>query len=96
MMPPAMAVNFTSWCIVAFIFGHFLFKYKREWWKKYNYVLSGGLDAGTAFMTILIFLTLGRSGIGLMWWGNADDSTNCSLASCPTAKGVIMHGCPVF
>ncbi|XP_010482752.1 PREDICTED: oligopeptide transporter 9 [Camelina sativa] len=96
MMPPAMAVNFTSWCIVAFVFGHFLFKYKREWWKKYNYVLSGGLDAGTAFMTILIFLSLGRKGIGLLWWGNADDSTNCSLASCPTAKGVMMHGCPVF
>ncbi|CDY47075.1 BnaA03g12230D [Brassica napus] len=96
MMPPAMVVNFTSWCIVAFIFGHFVFKYKREWWKKYNYVLSGGLDAGTAFMTILIFLALGRKGIGLVWWGNADDSTNCSLASCPTAKGVIMNGCPVY
>lgn len=96
MMPPAMAVNFTSWCIVAFVFGHFLFKYKRQWWTKYNYVLSGGLDAGTAFMTILIFLSLGRKGIGLLWWGNADDSTNCSLASCPTAKGVIMHGCPVL
>ncbi|KAL0673526.1 hypothetical protein Bca4012_001507 [Brassica carinata] len=66
MMPPAMVVNFTSWCIVAFIFGHFVFKYKREWWKKYNYVLSGGLDAGTAFMTILIFLALGRKGIGLV------------------------------
>ncbi|KAF2579334.1 hypothetical protein F2Q70_00008052 [Brassica cretica] len=66
MMPPAMVVNFTSWCIVAFIFGHFVFKYKREWWKTYNYVLSGGLDAGTAFMTILIFLALGRKGIGLV------------------------------
>ncbi|RID40838.1 hypothetical protein BRARA_J00850 [Brassica rapa] len=96
MMPPAMAVNFTSWCIVAFIFGHFVFKYKREWWTKYNYVLSGGLDAGTAFMTILIFLALGRRGIGLAWWGNADDSTNCGLASCPTAKGVVTQGCPVF
>ncbi|KAF3544046.1 hypothetical protein DY000_02001417 [Brassica cretica] len=96
MMPPAMVVNFTSWCIVAFIFGHFVFKYMREWWKKYNYVLSGSLDAGTAFMTILIFLALGRKGIGLVWWGNADDSTNCSLASCATAKGVIMHGCPVY
>ncbi|XP_010520948.1 PREDICTED: oligopeptide transporter 6 [Tarenaya hassleriana] len=97
MMPPATAVNFTSWIVVAFIFGHFVYKYRREWWKKYNYVLSGGLDAGTAFMTILLFLALQRrDDIALNWWGNAGERDMCPFASCPTAKGVIVKGCPVF
>lgn len=29
-----------------------------EWWSKYNFLLSAGLDAGTVFSGILIFLTL--------------------------------------
>ncbi|XP_038886406.1 oligopeptide transporter 6-like [Benincasa hispida] len=92
MMPPANAVNFTSWLICGFVFGYFLFRYKTEWWKRYNYILSGGLDAGTAFITILVFLTLGSKGID--WWGNNIDG--CPLASCPSAKGVFVDGCPVF
>lgn len=92
MMPPATAVNFTSWIIVAFISGYIIFKYKQDWWKRYNYVLSGGLDAGTAFMTILLFLTLGS--IQLKWWGN--DGEGCPLATCPTAKGIFVEGCPVL
>ncbi|XP_022140880.1 oligopeptide transporter 6-like isoform X1 [Momordica charantia] len=89
MMPPASAVNFTSWLICGFLFGFFLFRYKTQWWRRYNYILSGGLDAGTAFMTILIFLTLGSKGID--WWGNNVDG--CPLASCPTAGGVMVDGC---
>ncbi|KAF5731303.1 oligopeptide transporter 9 [Tripterygium wilfordii] len=93
MMPPATAVNFIAWLIMGFLFGFIFFRYRQEWWKRYNYVLSGGLDAGTAFMTILIFLTLGTKGIGLDWWGNNLDG--CPLAACPTAKGVVKDGCPV-
>ncbi|XP_019057980.1 PREDICTED: oligopeptide transporter 6-like isoform X2 [Tarenaya hassleriana] len=97
MMPPATAVNFTSWIVVAVVFGHFVYKYRREWWKKYNYVLSGGLDAGTAFMTILLFLALQRrDDIGLNWLGNGSDHDTCPFASCPTAKGVVVDGCPVL
>ncbi|KAA0065000.1 hypothetical protein IC582_006263 [Cucumis melo] len=92
MMPPASAVNFTSWLTCGFLFGYFLFRYKTEWWKRYNYILSGGLDAGTAFITILVFLTLGSKGID--WWGNNTDG--CPLASCPSARGVVVDGCPVF
>ncbi|KAK8587265.1 hypothetical protein V6N13_086259 [Hibiscus sabdariffa] len=93
MMPPASAVNFTSWLIVAFLFGYVLYKYRPSWWKRYNYVLSGGLDAGTAFMTILLFLTLQSKDINLIWWGN--NGEGCPLAACPTAKGMIADGCPV-
>ncbi|XP_027337129.1 oligopeptide transporter 6-like [Abrus precatorius] len=87
-MPPATAVNFTSCITVGFVSGFVVYRYRQEWWKRYNYVLSGGLDAGTAFMTILLFLTLGANNISLNWWGN--NIEGCPLASCPTAKG-----CPV-
>lgn len=93
MMPPATAVNFTSWIAVGFISGYIVYRYKQDWWKRYNYVLSGGLDAGTAFMTILLFLTLGTNGISLDWWGTGNEG--CPLASCPTAKGIFVKGCPV-
>ncbi|KAK2390768.1 oligopeptide transporter [Trifolium repens] len=94
MMPPATAVNFTSWIVVAFISGFVVYRYKQDWWKRYNYVLSGGLDAGTAFMTILLFLTLGSNNIMLNWWGN--NVEGCPLATCPTAKGIFVKGCPVL
>ncbi|PKI53883.1 hypothetical protein CRG98_025677 [Punica granatum] len=76
-----------------FMSGFLLFRYRPELWKRYNYVLSGGLDAGTAFMTVLLFLSLQSQGFGLDWWGNNPEG--CPLASCPTAKGVVIDGCPV-
>ncbi|KAL2542297.1 Oligopeptide transporter 6 [Abeliophyllum distichum] len=93
MMPPASAVNYTSWIIAAFVFGFVLYRYQQRWWQRYNYVLSGGLDAGTAFVTILIFITLQSKDIGIDWWGNNLDG--CPLAACPTAKGISADGCPV-
>ncbi|XP_002275134.4 oligopeptide transporter 6 [Vitis vinifera] len=94
MMPPASAVNFTSWIIVGFLSGFVIFRHKPKLWERYNYVVSGGLDAGTAFMTILIFLTLGSRNVSIDWWGNNPEG--CPLASCPTAKGIVVDGCPVF
>lgn len=94
MMPPASAINFTSWIVIGFLSGFVVFRYRPEWWKRYNYVLSGGLDAGTAFMTLLLFLTLQSKDISIDWWGNNPEG--CPLASCPTAKGVAIKECPVF
>ncbi|KAK4748696.1 hypothetical protein SAY87_015282 [Trapa incisa] len=94
MMPPATAVNYTTWVIVGFLSGFVVYRYKPEVWKRYNYVLSGSLDAGLAFMGVLIYLCLELEGVDLDWWGN--DLDGCSLASCPTAKGVVVEGCPVF
>jgi len=94
MMPPATAVNYSSWIIVGFLSGFVVFRYKPEWWKRHNYVLSGALDAGLAFMAVLLYLCLGLEDIGMSWWGN--DLDGCSLAHCPTAKGVQVQGCPVF
>ncbi|KAJ0102667.1 hypothetical protein Patl1_05229 [Pistacia atlantica] len=93
MMPPASAVNFNSWIFLGFISGFIVFRFRPELWKRYNYILSGGLDAGTSFMTVLLFLALGSKNIGLEWWGNKGEG--CPLASCPTARGVKVDGCPV-
>lgn len=97
MMPPASAVNFISWIIVGFLSGYIFFRYRPKLWERYNYILSGGLDAGTAFMTILIFFCLQYvTNISLDWWGNHSDDVMCPLAKCPTAKGIVVDGCPVF
>lgn len=93
MMPPAAAVNFTSWIVIAFLSGFIVFRYRQKWWERYNYIFAGGLDAGTAFMTVLLFLGLQSRNISVNWWGNSGEG--CPLASCPTAKGVVVDGCPV-
>lgn len=93
-MPPASAVNFTSWIVVGFLSGFMIFRYRPEWWRRYNYVLSAGLDAGTAFMTLLLFFSLQYwNFINVDWWGNKVDG--CPLATCPSSKGIIVKNCPV-
>ncbi|XP_048543125.1 oligopeptide transporter 7-like isoform X1 [Triticum urartu] len=93
-MPPATAVNYTTWILVGFLSGYVVYRYRRDWWERHNYLLSGALDAGLAFMAVLIYLCLGLENISLNWWGN--DLDGCPLASCPTAKGIVVKGCPVY
>ncbi|KAL4339909.1 hypothetical protein GQ457_08G035270 [Hibiscus cannabinus] len=94
MMPPATAVNYTTWIIVGFLSGFVVYRYRPDLWQRYNYVLSGALDAGLAFMGVLLYLCLGLENITLDWWGN--DLDGCPLASCPTADGIKVEGCPLF
>ncbi|KAI3784218.1 hypothetical protein L1987_43313 [Smallanthus sonchifolius] len=61
-MPPATTLNFNSWVFVGTIFNFFVLKYRKRWWQKYNYVLSAALDAGLAFMGILLYFSLTMSG----------------------------------
>ncbi|XP_029125425.1 oligopeptide transporter 7 [Cajanus cajan] len=93
-MPPATAVNYTSWVLVGFVSGFVVYRYYRGWWSRHNYVLSGALEAGLAFMAVLLYLCLGMEYISLNWWGS--DPDGCPLASCPTAPGVISKGCPLY
>jgi OPT family oligopeptide transporter len=93
-MPPATAVNYSAWILVGFLSGYVVYKYRRDWWERHNYLLSGALDAGLAFMAVLIYLCLGLENINFKWWGNELDG--CPLASCPTAKGIVVKGCPVY
>ncbi|XP_073302694.1 oligopeptide transporter 3-like [Primulina huaijiensis] len=93
-MPPATPTNIASWIMTGTIFNYFVFKYRKEWWQKYNYVLSAALDAGTAFMGVLLFFALQNEGKIVKWWGSSPD--HCPLATCPTAPGIVVKGCPVF
>ncbi|PRQ53003.1 putative oligopeptide transporter, OPT superfamily [Rosa chinensis] len=93
-MPPATALNYNSWIVVGTIFNFFVFRYRKEWWQRYNYVLSAALDAGVAFMAVLIYLSVGIENSTLTWWGT--NGEHCDLAVCPTAKGIVVDGCPVF
>ncbi|KAL6556231.1 OPT superfamily [Orobanche gracilis] len=94
MMPPATAVNYTTWIVVGFLSGYVVYRYMPDLWRRHNYVLSGALDAGLAFMGVTLYLCLGIENISIDWWGNDLDA--CPYASCPTAKGVVVEGCPVI
>ncbi|KAK8580441.1 hypothetical protein V6N12_070715 [Hibiscus sabdariffa] len=93
-MPPSTSLNFNCYLIIGFIFNYCVFKYRKDWWQRYNYVLSATLDAGLAFMGVLIYFTLTMQGISISWWGS--EGEHCDLASCPTSKGIVVDGCPVY
>eukprot|EP00253_Pinus_taeda_P001021 PITA_01021 len=96
LMPPATAVNYSSWIIVGFIFSFVIYRYKKDWWQRHNYVLSGGLDAGMALMAVLLYMCLGLENVTLKWWGENLDG--CPLASCPTAlpRALLWKVAPCF
>ncbi|XP_073151658.1 oligopeptide transporter 4-like [Henckelia pumila] len=91
-MPPASTLNFNSWILVGTIFNCLVFRYRKGWWRRYNYVLSAALDAGLAFMGVVLYFCLGIENVSVNWWGT--NGEHCDLATCPTAKGVVVDGCP--
>ena len=62
MMPPATPLNYNVWIAVGAILNYFVYRYCKEWWQRYNYVLSGALDAGLAFMGVLLYFSVGMEG----------------------------------
>ncbi|KAK8700255.1 hypothetical protein V6N13_018656 [Hibiscus sabdariffa] len=92
MMPPATPVNYNAWILVGTIFNFFVFRYRKQWWQRYNYILSAALDAGVAFMAIVLYFSVGIENRNVTWWGT--DGEHCDLATCPTAKGILVDGCP--
>nr|GMD93924.1 oligopeptide transporter 2-like [Ipomoea batatas] len=93
-MPPATTLNFNSWLLVGTIFNFFIFRYRKNWWRRYNYVLSAALEAGLAFMAVILYFGFGMRNVSVDWWGSRGE--HCDLASCPTAPGIQVDGCPVF
>lgn len=61
---------YTAGVYVSFVFMYYIKKHYRSWWEKYNYVLSGGLDAGVAFSSIIIFFAVQYNPKDVVWWGN--------------------------
>ncbi|XP_010448244.1 PREDICTED: oligopeptide transporter 5-like [Camelina sativa] len=96
MMPMAKAVNYWSWFVVGFIFNYYIFRRYKGWWARHNYILSAALDAGTAIMGVLIYFVFQNNNISLPDWWGSENTDHCPLANCPTAKGIVVKGCPVF
>ncbi|KAM6552566.1 hypothetical protein CsatB_013328 [Cannabis sativa] len=95
-MPPARAANYITWGAVGIFFNFYIYKRYKGWWARHNYILSAALDAGVAFMGILLYFSLQTYDVfGPSWWGLESDD-HCPLAKCPTAPGVVVDGCPVF
>uniref|UniRef100_A0A1J3CBL1 Oligopeptide transporter 1 n=1 Tax=Noccaea caerulescens TaxID=107243 RepID=A0A1J3CBL1_NOCCA len=94
-MPQAKAVHYWSWTIVGVVFNYYIFRRFKTWWARHNYILSAALDAGTAIMGVLIFFALQNNDISLPDWWGLENTDHCPVAHCPTAKGVVVKGCPV-
>ncbi|KAF5181908.1 Oligopeptide transporter [Thalictrum thalictroides] len=90
MIPPATTLNYNAWLVIGVIFNYYVFRYRKQWWQKYNYILSAAMDAGVAIIGVIVYFTLSNNGINLTWWGEY-----CDLASCRTAKGIVVDSCPV-
>ncbi|KAI3439235.1 uncharacterized protein J3R85_004952 [Psidium guajava] len=93
MMPAATPLNYNAWILVGTVFNFFIFRYRKQWWQRYNYVLSAALDAGVAFMAVLLYFAVEMENKSITWWGT--NGEHCELAACPTAKGIEIDGCPV-
>ncbi|RIA05615.1 hypothetical protein BRARA_K00133 [Brassica rapa] len=95
-MPRAKAVNYWSWFIVGVVFNYYIFRRYKGWWARHNYILSAGLDAGTAIMGVLIYFALQNNNISFPDWWGSENTDHCPLAHCPTEKGIVVKDCPVF
>ncbi|KAJ9133870.1 Oligopeptide transporter OPT-like protein [Pleurostoma richardsiae] len=77
MIPPATTWWLGQWVIVGLIFNWGIRHYYFGWWTRYNYVLSGALDIGTALCIVISALSLGLSGAEFPdWWGNTVPYSN--------------------
>ncbi|XP_028557152.1 oligopeptide transporter 5-like [Dendrobium catenatum] len=94
-IPPVHAVNYIMWGTVGIFFNYYIYTRHKNWWAKHTYVMSAALEAGVAFMGVLIFFSMQFKNInGIDWWGGyANDY--CPLASCPTSPEVSVKGCPI-
>jgi OPT family small oligopeptide transporter len=71
-IPPATPYNYTTYCAVGYIFGYWIKRNWFNWWAKYNYTLSAGLDLGLAIGSLMIFLiTLSPKVQAPNWWGTS-------------------------
>jgi OPT family oligopeptide transporter len=70
-IPPASGTNYGSWILVGLIFGLWVKRAQRGWWRQYNFVLSAALDCSIAIAGVLIFFAVFYTGAAdrFSWWG---------------------------
>ncbi|KAH5696161.1 hypothetical protein HBI44_111420 [Parastagonospora nodorum] len=84
-IPPATGLNFSVWAIVCYIFNYEIKNRRKEWWKKYNMMLSAALDSGLAFGVVVIFFGIVYPGwmSDFKWWGTEVYKQGCDWQACP-------------
>ncbi|KAG0035193.1 hypothetical protein BGZ83_004079, partial [Gryganskiella cystojenkinii] len=85
-MPPALPYFYTNGLFVGFIFAFVLRRYRYNWWSRYNYLTSAGLDTGLAISGLLIFFAIQYPDLKFpYWWGNPEDGNydHCALGGAP-------------
>ncbi|CAO2647857.1 Nn.00g087790.m01.CDS01 [Neocucurbitaria sp. VM-36] len=84
-IPPATGLNFSVWAIVCYLFNYEIRNRRKEWWKKYNMMLSAALDSGLAFGVVVIFFGIVFPGwmSGFSWWGTEVYKQGCDWQACP-------------
>ncbi|ANB15917.1 oligopeptide transporter OPT1 [Sugiyamaella lignohabitans] len=76
-IPPATPYNYATYCVVGYIFGYWIKRNWFNWWAKYNYTLSAGLDLGLALGSLLIFLVMLSPRVHPPnWWGSTGGAFN--------------------
>ncbi|KAK8116544.1 OPT family small oligopeptide transporter [Apiospora kogelbergensis] len=70
-IPPATGMNYGSWAIVGLLFGLLVKRRARDWWRRYNFVLSSALECSVAIAGIVIFFAVFYTGAAkrFNWWG---------------------------
>lgn len=80
MMPPARPFQYANWLVVGFCFQYCVKRYYKDWYQRFNYVLSAALDSGVAVSALVIFFSLQIHEIDFpAWWGT-------NLNHCPLDK----------
>ncbi|KAF2133184.1 OPT-domain-containing protein [Dothidotthia symphoricarpi CBS 119687] len=83
-IPPATGLNFSVWAIVCYVFNYEIKNRRKDWWRKYNMMLSAALDSGLAFGVVVIFFGIVFPGwmSGFKWWGTEVYKQGCDWQAC--------------
>ncbi|CAF1486230.1 unnamed protein product [Rotaria magnacalcarata] len=82
-IPTAPPGEYPSWLIVGFLFNFVLYRYARDWWKRYAFVFSASMSCGVVVSALLIFFALTNNNVNFpTWWGTGGiTGDGCPLAS---------------
>ncbi|KAH8647162.1 OPT oligopeptide transporter protein-domain-containing protein [Xylariales sp. PMI_506] len=93
LIPPATSWFLAQWVIVGVIFNYFVKRRWPGWWTRYNYVLSGALDIGTAACVVIAALALGLTNANFPdWWGNLVWQNNLDATAQAVTKVLPQDG----
>jgi hypothetical protein len=71
LFPVYQTVNLMTSAILSFVFMGYMLRYRPVWFRKYNYLLGVGLDAGSQVCQTVIMFGINLPNVVMpSWWGN--------------------------